>query len=350
MATAPTWSELPTAVGVRAVRQVTGVETPPHLGVVTLRGALERGMTPAEVGWAVTSGRWQRVHRGVFVTHNGPLPWLTRAGCALAAGSAGAGDLTVALCGLSAAYAAGLTLGRLTAAGAAHPDGPPITLLVARQVRVTRPDGVTIFRSDRHRVDATTWPPRTTPSATLLYLARQARADDVVGALAAAVQGGWIDPAAMLAELDTFGRHRHRHVLREALTLAAGGAESVVEVRYARDVERRHRLPHGVRQLARRLARHDVGYREHRVLVELDGRLAHGGVAFVADRRRDNAAVLEGYVVLRFAGLDVMRNPCAVAADVAEALTRRGWAGPPRICGPACSVGRRGGQDAAIGW
>lgn len=194
------------------------------------------------------------------------------------------------------------------------------------------------------------WPPRTSPAATLLYLARGARPDDVVGALAAAVQGGWIDPAEMLMELDGFGRHRHRQLLREALILAAGGSESVVEVRYARDVERRHRLPRGVRQLVRRSARHDVGYRDQHVLVELDGRLAHGGPAFLADRRRDNAAVLEGYVVLRFAGLDVLRHPCTVAADVAEALIRRGWSDLPRVCGPVCSVGGRVSQSAAIGW
>ncbi len=72
----------------------------------------------------------------------------------------------------------------------------------------------------------------------------------------------------------------------------ADGAESAMEVRYVRDVERAHGLPRGdaTGPYARRprAERHDVGYVEQRVLVELDGELGHEGrAARIRDGRRD---------------------------------------------------------------
>ena len=62
---------------------------------------------------------------------------------------------------------------------------------------------------------------------------------------------------------------------------------------------------------------------EERVVVELDGFAFHGDrQAFVADRRRGNAATLRSLPTLRFTYEDVMGEPDRVVADVV-ALVRR---------------------------
>ena len=57
---------------------------PRELGLVTTAEAVMPvelgglGMTARGVEWAVTSGKWQRLHRGVVVMHAGEVDWLTR--------------------------------------------------------------------------------------------------------------------------------------------------------------------------------------------------------------------------------------------------------------------------------
>lgn len=61
-----------------------------------------------------------------------------------------------------------------------------------------------------------------------------------------------------------------------------------------------------------------------RVIVEVDGREFHiGAEVFSRDRRRQNALVLEGWLVLRYSAFDVMANPGAVAREIAEVVLRR---------------------------
>ncbi|MGI8683012.1 MAG: type IV toxin-antitoxin system AbiEi family antitoxin domain-containing protein [Mycobacteriales bacterium] len=42
-------------------------------GVVTRAQALAGGLSPDRLRWLLRSGRWQRVYRGIYATHNGPL-------------------------------------------------------------------------------------------------------------------------------------------------------------------------------------------------------------------------------------------------------------------------------------
>ncbi|MEP6650680.1 MAG: hypothetical protein ABJA74_12345, partial [Lapillicoccus sp.] len=73
------------------------------------------------------------------------------------------------------------------------------------------------------------------------------------------------------------------------LAAADDGVENAMEGRYLHHVERPHGLPAGVRQHRRESGgreRHDVGYPDQRVLVELDGRLGHE-----ASRRRSAMGV-----------------------------------------------------------
>jgi len=132
------------------------------------------------------------------------------------------------------------------------------------------------------------------------------------------------------------------HALALALDDVADGAESVLELRYVNGVERSHGLPAATRQQrstrAGRRWRDDNAYEQQRVLVELDGRLGHVGEGAFRDRSRDNGALLDGWVTLRFGWQDVTQRPCLVAADVAKVLRDRGWSGRARRCGRQCRL------------
>jgi hypothetical protein len=133
---------------------------------------------------------------------------------------------------------------------------------------------------------------------------------------------------------------RWRREVALALGDAEGGALSVLEYRYLHGVERAHGLP-----AARRQARISQGagnryldnlYEEFGVCVELDGTAAHPADEQWRDKRRDNANVIEGIVTLRFGMLELGDRRCETARAVAALLSRNGWTGTPRACGPAC--------------
>lgn len=114
----------------------------------------------------------------------------------------------------------------------------------------------------------------------------------------------------------------------------------MLEYRYFRDVERAHRLPRSARQVrvasGGRIRYRDALYARFLVVVELDGEVAHPGESRWLDIRRDNAAAAEGGVTLRYGWADVTGHPCHIAAEVAQVLACRGWAGAARPCSAAC--------------
>jgi len=71
--------------------------------------------------------------------------------------------------------------------------------------------------------------------------------------------------------------------------------------------------------------------------VELDGQV-HAAER-LRDARRDNAALLDGEVTLRYGWPDVTERSCRVAWEVAAILRAQGWAGEPRRC-PLCREAR----------
>lgn len=242
---------------------------------------------------------------------------------------------------------------RLAGTSAAHVDGwadepHGVTALLPTGCRGTAPVGVTL-RRERPGVRLASRP------ADL----RRTRAEDTVVDILQEVPAGngeavftWLErclgargttPGRLLAVVRSRGALRHRRELTEALEDLAHGTASHLERRYTRDVHGRHGLPSAHQQapvasgVPRRGAFADVAYRGPGVLVELDGRLGHAGEGALRDRRRDNANTLAGWATLRFGWHDVVGDPCAVARDVGQVLTARGWSGAVRPCSPGCA-------------
>ena len=144
-------------------------------------------------------------------------------------------------------------------------------------------------------------------------------------------------------------RVRWRSLLLGVLADIEDGVASPLEQRYLRDVERRHHLPPGSRNLMEvrgfggRWYR-DVRYQSWRVVVELDGRAAHPAEGLFRDMDRDNRAAFAGEQALRYGWREVVQDPCRVARQVGSVLAHGGWPGLPRPCGAECAVLRSGQQ------
>jgi hypothetical protein len=257
-------------------------------GVLTREQALGAGFSRHVINGRVASGQWQRLHTGVFATFSGPVPRAARLwGAVLRAGD------DAVLSHHTAAEVWNLT----------DQSSSSIHVSVPRQAGSLDIRGLVLHYSSRlpGARHPARLPPQTTLEETVLDLADVSRTAEV-----------------------------------------RAGVHSPLELRYLRDVERRHGLPRGDRQAVtiRRGTRQyaDVRYTEYSVLVELDGVLAHPAEARKHDSRRDNANTLDGFQTLRYGWVPVAYHACAVAREVADLLRKRGWRGFLRRCGNACPV------------
>jgi hypothetical protein len=276
----------------------------------------------------VRRGRWQRLHFGVYATFTGEPP----RSALLWAAVLRAGPRAI-----------------LSHETAAELDG--LTDRPSKTIHVTVPEpqhmravpGLVIHRSSRsigvrpqRRL-----PLRTATEETLLDLAEVANSfDDVVALLARACQRRLTTPFLIGETLSLRARVRWRTEIEQALRDVDAGAHSALEYRYLRDVERPHGLPTAERQAKAiqngAVIYRDALYRRYGVAVELDGNASHPAEQRWRDKRRDNAAAVDGIVPLRYGWADVTERPCETAREVAAVLARRGWPGPLRKCGPDC--------------
>ncbi|WP_225755583.1 type IV toxin-antitoxin system AbiEi family antitoxin domain-containing protein [Actinotalea sp. Marseille-Q4924] len=296
-----------------------------HDGVLTAAQLESAGIDRSWVHRQVRAGHWQRLHPGVYVTHSGPLAWRSRARAALQHAGTDA-----ALSHLSAAFLHGWT-----------PAPAVLDVSVPHGRRVVERPGLRIHRRRLLTVvrGRLTVVPRGDTVIDLVGMARSV--DDAVAVVTAAVRNG-TRPDEVLEAAGRRSRVRRRALLHELLDAAAQGVESALELRYHRDVERRHGLPRAALQQWQRLgdrwARADAIYVGTGVRVELDGRVAHEG-RVDDDVWRDNAVVVaHSELTLRYRWSHVAGAPCGTAAQVVSALRSRGWTGTPRACGPSCPV------------
>ncbi|MDO5495571.1 MAG: hypothetical protein Q4G64_07660 [bacterium] len=182
-----------------------------------------------------------------------------------------------------------------------------------------------------------------TLNETLVALLDEAPSlDDAVGLVTSAIRKG-LKPESIRSRVLRARDLRRRALILEILADTEEGVESPLEYRFHHDVEDAHGLPQSVRQEWRKVGgrwiRSDCRYAGFGVVVELDGELAHPGKATPADLLRDNDVVLTaGEITLRYRWPHVAGTPCAVARQVATALTARGWEGEIRACGPRCGA------------
>ena len=300
-----------------------------QLGVLSRVQCLGLGMTSDSIRWMLRSGRWLRVHPGVYATHTGPLSW--RAGVSAA----------LLYCG-EGAVASHRTAARLH--GLVDHDPDEIQVLIPATRRVARPSRVEVSTCAdvASRTAPSGWPSRTTVEDTVLDLAAAGDADNAIAWLSKGCQRRRTTTARLAEALGRRTRHRWRELLVDALSDVADGVESVLEYRYVRRVERPHGLPEARRQRivvsGGRRRRTDNDYEPFGLIVELDGRLGHEGAGVFRDRARDNITAASGKVSLRFGWADVDAKACEVAQDVALVLWSRGWRGRLRQCGVGCRV------------
>jgi Transcriptional regulator, AbiEi antitoxin len=299
-------------------------------GVLTREQALRAGLSRRLIEGRLESGRWQRLHRGVFVTFSGPVP------------------RAALLWGAVLRSGENAVLSHATAAEMWKLSDEPsssIHVSVPKQSGSLVIPGLVLHYSSRlpGARHPARLPPQTTLEETVLDLADVSpTAEDAVAWAIKACQRRLSTPDRITAALAGRNRARWRRDLTDAITEVTIGVHSPLELRYLRDVERRHGLPRGDRQAVttRRGARQyaDVRYTEYGVVVELDGVMAHPAETRGHDSRRDNANTLDGFQTLRYGWVPVAYHACAVAREVADLLSHRGWQGTPRPCAKGCSA------------
>jgi len=313
-------------------------EIPPSLrevarfqaGVVTRQQALRAGMSRNAIVSKVKCGKWGQIYPGVYAAFTG----LVGREAQLWAAVLYAGK-DAQLSHETAAKLNDLTERELSLI---H-----VTIPASRRVR--QPRGVLIHRS-AYLDNKARFPrgvvPHTLAEETIIDLVNAADClDDACGWITAAFGRRLTGEGPLRKALSARKKLRWRPELDEFITAAAGGAHSLLEFRYDRDVERAHGLPKARQQVLFIKADGSRGFRDrcyekYELVVELDGKRAHSGERRGHDRRRDNDATAGGGATLRYDWDDVTRHSCDAAAQVARSLAKRGWPGQLKPCSPSC--------------
>jgi hypothetical protein len=297
-------------------------------GVVSHEQALASGLTTDAVRWRVTSGRWERIARGLYRIHHTPWSWESRA------------------------HALALRLrpgGALTLEAAAHLHDvetrqPPVITgaVVGRQVQ--RLTGTRVTRRRSLEVVERKGLPVTAPATTVLDLTARPGVTwrETVHLVARWVHRGVVTTDQIEFELARLRRHPQRRVIRRALGPVSQGVESVLELRALRRVVNAHGLPTPTLQTRAvqggAAVRRDAEWEAYGVILESDGLLAHGGESIHRDRMRDRHAARIGRITLRAGYADIEFGPCELAADIYATLRTRGYRGLISPCRPGCAA------------
>lgn len=294
-------------------------------GVLTWRQAVS-ALSPAKVRHLIATNRWQRVCRGVLVTHCGEFTHDQQLWLAVLAAGEGA-----VLAGLAAARAGGLSGGwRRDVVDVLVPASRRRADLLRRlplglpAVRVRRVGDLPPTDVQRARPD------RTSMARAIVDAAQWARSDDEArSVVAAACQQRRVTPDEIVAVLGRMPRARRRAIVLETARDVAGGAQALSEIDFVR-LCRRHGLPTPDLQERRtdaagRTRYLDVYWRLWRLHVEIDGAHHMDVRHWAADMRRQNEVWIAGDRILRFPAWVVRRRPAEVVAQLRAGLEAAGW-------------------------
>lgn len=280
--------------------------------LITWDQLVEIGVGRRAVARRVEKGRWQRLHRGIYLI--GPsLPTLTARARAAAL-----------------SYGEGAVISHRTAAElwGLLPTSEEQYIHVTVPGRNARPhDGVCLHRvralasveiSEKHAL------PLTSPARTVLDLASTAPPRDTEVALAEARIHRLATDPQIANTIQRNPTSRGAPTLKALLEQEqdSGYTRSAAE-RRLRDLVRDAGLPRP------RFNEPLLGYvvdalwPEHRLVVEVDGYAYHRHrKAFERDRRRDQELVAAGYRVIRVTWLQLRDRPLSVITSIAQAIAR----------------------------
>jgi very-short-patch-repair endonuclease len=275
-------------------------------GAVAARQLAAAGVSRAVVRHRVATGWLVRRYRGVYLV--GPLRTaLTEPMAAVLA--LGDGAL------LSHYGAAVLWSLRPPAAGRIE------VTVVGRDAR--GPGGIRVHRAgDLHLTDRTTREriPVTSPARTLLDVAAYLPLRDLNRAADEARVHHLVTDDSLDEQLKRYPHHRGTAALTRAIQTDPALTRSEAE-RKLLELIRAARLPEP--RTNARVGRWEVDFlwREHRLIVEVDGYAFHSSrSSFERDRRRDAELGRYGYRVLRFTWRQLSGEPEAIIATLATAL------------------------------
>lgn len=297
-----------------------------HGGVISRSLWLESGGDVTTIRRRIRRRDWTRVFPGVYFTEHGQPPRLSREIAALLYAGPGA---------MWSHRTAAVHHGLLRGEEDAWVD---ITVPAGRRV-ATQP-GIRIRRARdaEARLLAGVSPPRVQPAHAVVDMLSATR--EAEGALALVADCCQTERVLLSDVLRVLDRRRVRWggLVTKAAGTTLPGADSLLEVKYARDVDMRHRLPRSRRQRRVGSDVSDFLYEDFGVTIELDGRLHLLSNRRWRDLRKDNRSALRGELTLRYGWYDVHTQPCAVAAQVVAVLRRRGYAGNARACRRGCQL------------
>lgn len=278
-------------------------------GVVARSQLLSCGVSERSLDRFLVQGHWLRLAPGLYQIHTLAPSW-----CSLAWAGVLVGGPRAALRGISAARTWGLT----------SDEGLPVHILLPHGVRCSHV-GWWEFRRTRREFRSIGSPPRLTLECTVLDLCAE-EPDRCADWVTLGIGTRHTTAERIRRELEAQSRHPARGQLLELLADVRQGAQSPLELRYVRDVERAHKMTGGRHQVRSGSYVCDVLYGEG-LVVELDGRRGHEGPDVFRDMDRDNFHQLRGLRTLRFGWQQCLAEPCRVAATVATVRHSLGWTG-----------------------
>lgn len=285
-------------------------------GLITFDQARQAGLTRHQIQRRVQTGRWVRVHRGVFRVGGAPITWeqAAAAGCLASPPGAGASHLTAAA---------------LTDLGEAPPVPPHVTVAPGRSTRLV---GVVTHRSPLPVTDLTVirGVPCTTVARTLVDCAGivgpvrlQRMVDEALHRRLVRVDQLSAVWSGVRAAPDRSGEPKLRNAIEPWSGPITPGSPGEARLRQ-RLVQ--WGLPEPELQVVVRdaggdvMARIDLGWPLYLVGIEYDSSRWHGPSRWSADHRRQRALEDLGWVILRADRSDLEPGAHALERSVRRAL------------------------------
>lgn len=280
-------------------------------GAITARQLYGAGLTREGIRARVRRGRLIPLFRGVYAVGDPQLlPFARLAAVLLSLGP------SALLSHRSAAAVWGLV----------QPDPDTIDATAVGRHPGSRP-GLRLHRIKHlHPADTATHQSLrlTSPARTMIDFAAQATSSELLDAFGDARARGLLSDSALNASLIRAPRNHPGAAIVRAILDDGGSYDRSEAERIMRRLCQQAQLPEPLVNVRVEGPRADFFWPEARLILEVDGRLTHGGrIAFENDRRRDQIHIAAGYVVIRVTWRQLRHEPLAVLARLAQAMAHR---------------------------